>query len=107
MPLFRRNHRADPPPSGNRVRDPGPSHRAAREETDWRSYDTVADAYARVHAPRTALVAKDLVEVAGVGPGDRVLDVGAGTGVAAQAAAEATGPEGLAVALDPSVPMLA
>lgn len=58
---------------------------------DWRSYDSVAETYARIHAPRLAEPARDLVALTGVGPGKRVLDVGTGTGVAATAAAAAGG----------------
>ena len=47
---------------------------------DWRSYDAVAETYARVHAPRLAEPASDLVEIADVRQGWRVLDVGSGTG---------------------------
>lgn len=49
---------------------------------DWRSYDLVAETYARVHAPRLAEPARDLVKLVGVGEGQVVLDIGAGTGVA-------------------------
>jgi ubiquinone/menaquinone biosynthesis C-methylase UbiE len=56
---------------------------------DWRSYDAVAETYARVHAPRLAEPAHDLVEIADVRDGWRVLDVGTGTGVAAIAAGKA------------------
>lgn len=56
---------------------------------DWRSYDSVAETYARIHAPRLAEPANDLVELTGVRPGWHVLDVGTGTGVAALAAAGA------------------
>jgi ubiquinone/menaquinone biosynthesis C-methylase UbiE len=56
---------------------------------DWRSYDSVAETYAKIHAPRLAEPARDLVVLAGVEPGARVLDVGTGTGVAALAAANA------------------
>jgi ubiquinone/menaquinone biosynthesis C-methylase UbiE len=56
---------------------------------DWRSYDFVAETYARIHAPRLSEPARDLVTLAGVTPGARVLDVGTGTGVAAEAAAAA------------------
>jgi ubiquinone/menaquinone biosynthesis C-methylase UbiE len=74
---------------------------------DWRRYDAVAQVYERVHAPRTATVAADLVAYAAVGPGMRVLDVGTGTGVAAAAARERVGADGLAVGVDASLPMLA
>lgn len=56
---------------------------------DWRSYDDVAETYERVHAPRFAEPASDLVSLAGVTTDTRVLDVGTGTGVAAEAAATA------------------
>jgi ubiquinone/menaquinone biosynthesis C-methylase UbiE len=56
---------------------------------DWRSYDDVAETYERVHAPRMGAIARDLVAIAEVRPGARVLDVGTGTGVAAAAAADA------------------
>ena len=56
---------------------------------DWRSYDKVAETYARVHAPRLAEPAHDLVDIADVREGWRVLDVGTGTGVAAIAAGKA------------------
>ena len=56
---------------------------------DWRSYDGVAEVYERVHAPRFVAVARDLLALAGVSAGARVLDVGTGTGVAAAAAAAA------------------
>ncbi len=71
---------------------------------DWRSYDVVAETYERVHAPRFAEPAADLVALAGVQEGDQILDVGTGTGITAEAAhrrgAVTTG-------IDPSVGMLA
>jgi ubiquinone/menaquinone biosynthesis C-methylase UbiE len=73
---------------------------------DWRRYDDVAETYERVHAPRLAEVARDLVRTASVSPGDRVLDVGTGTGVAAAAAHEAVGDDGLVVGVDLSLGML-
>jgi ubiquinone/menaquinone biosynthesis C-methylase UbiE len=76
------------------------------DEPDWRSYDRIAERYAEVQAPRTTLVAADLVVMTGVREGQRVLDVGTGTGVTAQAAAAAVGPGGVAVGIDPSVHML-
>ncbi|HXF73718.1 MAG TPA: methyltransferase domain-containing protein [Actinomycetota bacterium] len=73
---------------------------------DWRSYDSVAERYERVTAPRLSEPARDLVEATGVAPGLRVLDVGTGTGVAAGAAAARLGGQGLVVGVDVSLPML-
>jgi ubiquinone/menaquinone biosynthesis C-methylase UbiE len=56
---------------------------------DWRSYDHVAETYERIHAPRLAEPARDLVAAVEAAAGARVLDVGTGTGVAAGAAASA------------------
>jgi len=56
---------------------------------DWRTYDDVAETYERVHAARFAEVARDLVEMVGIADGGTVLDVGTGTGVAAQVATDA------------------
>jgi ubiquinone/menaquinone biosynthesis C-methylase UbiE len=71
--------------------------------SDWRTYDHVAETYERVHAQRFTEVARDLVEMVGVAEGARVLDVGAGTGVVAQVAADAGA---WAVGVDESVGML-
>jgi ubiquinone/menaquinone biosynthesis C-methylase UbiE len=76
------------------------------QATDWRSYDSVAEPYARVRAIHHTLLARDLVALVAPAFRSRVLDVGAGTGVAAGAALAATGPEGTVVAIDPSIEML-
>jgi len=73
---------------------------------DWRSYDGIAEAYERIHAPRMAQPARDLVAMTRPSAGGRVLDVGTGTGVAVSEAAEAVGPGGLAVGVDVSLGML-
>jgi ubiquinone/menaquinone biosynthesis C-methylase UbiE len=70
---------------------------------DWRTYDTVAEVYNRVHATRFADPASDLVEALSIAEGDRVLDVGTGTGVGAEAAAS-TG--ATVVGIDRSMAML-
>jgi ubiquinone/menaquinone biosynthesis C-methylase UbiE len=110
MPLFRRRPRPAPSPAGRRPESdrgsPGSLSRLLGEEPDWRSYDSVAPTYARIHAPRLAVVAADLVELAGPAPDARVLDLGTGTGVAARAAA-ATALRGLVVGVDASLGMLA
>ncbi|HEV8571921.1 MAG TPA: methyltransferase domain-containing protein [Actinomycetota bacterium] len=74
--------------------------------SDWRTFDTVAETYDRVRAPVHAAPARDLVELVALPRAARVLDVGTGTGVAAEAAAATVGSEGLVVGIDPSLPML-
>jgi ubiquinone/menaquinone biosynthesis C-methylase UbiE len=74
---------------------------------EWLPYDSVADTYERVHAPRFAEPARDLVAMAEPPEGGAVLDVGTGTGVAAGFAGEAIGPSGCAVGVDLSEPMMA
>jgi ubiquinone/menaquinone biosynthesis C-methylase UbiE len=66
----------------------------------------VAEEYARLFAPRLGLVAADLVTMLSVQPGQRVLDIGTGTGVGARAAALAAGSDGIAAGVDPSIGML-
>jgi ubiquinone/menaquinone biosynthesis C-methylase UbiE len=73
---------------------------------DWRSYDRVADAYERVHAPRLREPAADLLALVAPATGARVLDVGTGTGVAAELASRSVGPTGQVVGIDVSLGML-
>jgi ubiquinone/menaquinone biosynthesis C-methylase UbiE len=70
---------------------------------DWRSYDGVAETYERVHAARFAEAARDLVDALRIGEGQRVLDVGTGTGAAADEVAR-TGAK--VVGIDRSLGML-
>jgi len=72
----------------------------------WRSYDSVVDAYDEAAVPRFLPLARDLVTAVAPGEGARVLDVGTGTGVAAQVAREAIGPGGFVAGIDPSITML-
>jgi ubiquinone/menaquinone biosynthesis C-methylase UbiE len=73
---------------------------------DWRSYDRVAETYERVHAPRMREPANDLAAIVAPPTGATVLDVGTGTGVAAEVVSEAVGPTGVVVGLDVSLGML-
>ena len=66
----------------------------------------MAESYGRVHAERTALPGRDLVQLARVETGARVLDVGTGTGVVAREAARAAGEGGVVVGIDSSLAML-
>lgn len=72
----------------------------------WRTYDNVADQYERIHAPRIAEPARDLIAAADLSHGERVLDVGTGTGIVAAIAEEAVGDHGLVVGIDVSLGML-
>jgi ubiquinone/menaquinone biosynthesis C-methylase UbiE len=71
----------------------------------WQSYDSVAGAYDRTWHPSFEPIARDLVDLVAVAPGETVLDVGTGTGVVAAAAVERV-EKGLVVGVDPSAPML-
>src|SRR5262249_61393560 len=70
----------------------------------WSSYDGIAEAYDAVSAPYYFERPADrLVTFLGICKGDRVLDAGAGTGLASACALRRT-PR--VVAADPSLPML-
>ena len=66
----------------------------------WKKWSGWLDRYA-------SPVSERLVELAGVGPGSRVLDVAAGFGEPALTAARRAGPEGTVVATDISAEMVA
>jgi ubiquinone/menaquinone biosynthesis C-methylase UbiE len=83
---------------------PDPS--VPQHPSGWRSYDSVADAYADVVTLRNVVMTRDLVALVAPRFGGAVLDVGAGAGAAAQAAIAATGPTGLVVAVDPSFKLI-
>ena len=72
---------------------------------DFRQYAGVAEIYERVRAPMTAAVAADVVALAAPAPGAHILDIGTGTGVAADAASSAV-PDAVVVAVDRTVEML-
>lgn len=85
--------------------DPAGFREAQHEQWDaaatgWREWSEFTDAAA-------GHVSERLVELAGVGPGSRVLDVAAGYGEPALTAARRAGAEGRVVATDISAEMLA
>ena len=69
-------------------------------------YTRAAPDYGEVGAPLFAVAGRRLVEVAGVRPGERVLDVAAGRGAVLLPAAERVGPNGHAVGLDLALGMV-
>jgi ubiquinone/menaquinone biosynthesis C-methylase UbiE len=74
----------------------------------WQVTDDAAVLYERSFVPAIfARAAGLLADAAEIGRGDRVLDVGCGTGVAAREAARRVGAEGRVVGLDLNPRMLA
>jgi SAM-dependent methyltransferase len=85
--------------------DPGEFRAKQRSDWEvaskgWREWNERID-------EATLHVSKRLVELAGIEPGDRVLDVAAGYGEPSLTAAKVVGPEGKVVATDISAGMLA
>ncbi|MFB3924227.1 MAG: class I SAM-dependent methyltransferase [Terriglobia bacterium] len=74
--------------------------------SDW-SYDSIADDYNRVLAPRLfEAPARDLIAAVGIDGARLVLDVGTGTGRVASAAQQGLADRGSVLGLDRSLPML-
>ena len=71
-----------------------------------RTFDGAADSYDTIGPEYFARFGRRLVELAEVGPGMRVLDVGCGAGAALVAAGEAVGPQGHVLGIDIASRML-
>ncbi len=71
-----------------------------------RTFDGAAASYDTIGPEYFGRFGRRLVEIAGVGPGMRVLDVGCGAGAALVPAARAVGPEGHVLGIDISPAML-
>lgn len=73
----------------------------------WQVNDSAAEIYEKSFVPALfAPAAAILADVAGIGPGDRVLDVACGTGALAREAVRRAGPTGKVVGLDLNPGML-
>jgi SAM-dependent methyltransferase len=70
-------------------------------------WDRMSQVYVREIDQRLAQVVDQVLARAALQPGERVLDLGTGTGAVAEKAALAVGPEGRVLAVDPSGEMLA
>jgi len=77
-------------------------------QPEWQFVGSVPENYERYLVPSIfGPWAKDLVEIARLQPGERVLDIACGTGVVARTAALILGNSGRIIGLDVSRPMLA
>ena len=84
-------------------------HDLDRQGLAWQTgvWDKMSDIYAREIDQRFAPVVESVLARAELRPGERVLDLGTGTGAVAEQAARAVGPRGEVVGVDISAAMLA
>lgn len=74
--------------------------------SDWRSYDEIAERYDRVWSARFEAVARHIWRLIPPRASDKVLDIGAGTGIVPMAACELAQAPRLTVGCDRSAGML-
>jgi len=79
---------------------------ARRKISIAHGFDLVAGTFDSVNGPFFDSLGTRLVQLAGVRPGDRVLDLGCGRGAVLLAAAQAVGPDGYAAGIDLSPAMV-
>jgi ubiquinone/menaquinone biosynthesis C-methylase UbiE len=85
----------------------GPSLRLRASRIITRDYDRVSRVWDRSFVPATDELRRFLLDTAGLRPGERILDVGTGTGAAALLAARHVGKTGRVLGIDMSSAMLA
>lgn len=73
---------------------------------DWRSYDDIAERYDQVWSARFEAVARRIWALIPPNAGDKVLDIGSGTGIVPRTLSELTQGAGLIVGCDRSAGML-
>lgn len=77
------------------------------KQVDAASYDELTESFDRFSDLTTAPLAERMVSLAGIAPGNHVLDIGAGTGIVALRALAPAGTGGSVLAIDLSENMLA
>jgi ubiquinone/menaquinone biosynthesis C-methylase UbiE len=70
------------------------------QQSGWQLAGTGPESYERHNVMAFMQTARDLVTLAALRPGERVLDVACGTGVLARLAAKAVGPTGKVAGAD-------
>ena len=80
-----------------------------RKAIEWQTsvWNRISDVYTREIDERFVPVVDAVIARAGLNPGEKVLDLGMGTGAITERASEAVGPDGRVVGVDISPEMIA